>query len=224
VYAWTYVEKLQSMLDRYLGANHTLHVFTEPERCVPGSMIKHALEPWPNVHGAKKSWWHKLKLFDPGSGIRQMLYFDLDVIIARDISWILQLDTAHFWTIRDFRYLWKPQFQGINSSMMYWNVQKFASVWQEFQQRRTEIMHRYRGDQDFLTDAICTTDIKFFDPKRVASWRWQIWEGGIDFRTRRSRAPGSGVDATGITSDILVFHGRPKPHEIAHEFVSQHWR
>ena len=213
VYDWIYVERLYNMIQRNLG-EIKLHVYTEAARPVPAHMIKHALTEWPGVMGARKSWWYKMQLFDPAHYSDDLLYFDLDVVICRDINWVTKLPTEKFWTIRDFSYLQIPGTSSINSSMMWWNVEKFSHVWAEFQQANlAQTMRQYRGDQDYLNQAIGHDGRRYFDNQHLQSYRWQVANGGLNFETRQPNCPGTGAHIAKQTS-VIVFHGQPKPHEV----------
>jgi lipopolysaccharide biosynthesis glycosyltransferase len=221
-YAWQYVDRLYGMLQRHLG-NIKFHVFTEKNRAVPEHMIKHDLQEWPGISGQKKAWWYKLQMFDADQLPGQNLYFDLDTVVIDDLSWILKLDSKYFWTIRDFRYLWKPQWQGLNSSLMYWNSTEFSWIWQDLCQRNIQAVSRqFRGDQDYLNALLHRDQIKFIDPCYVKSWRWQVHDGGLDASMNQYCRPGAGAVIPSNTK-IIVFHGNPKPHNIQDSVILQHW-
>lgn len=225
VYDWCYVERLYNMVKRNLPTDMRFHVWTEHDRSVPPHMIKHCLEEWPGIVGPKQSWWYKLQMFDPQHHAGDLLYFDLDVVIVRDLSWIVQELTDKFWCLRDFRFLQNSRLQhNINSSIMWWNVPAWQSVWQEFTQRPAlEWIRIYHGDQDLINASVPPARRQFFDQTRVASWRWQAHDGGWDFDRRCPRSPGTGtVLENGVS--VLVFHGKPKPHQIDDAIVAQYWR
>jgi len=221
-YDWCYVDTLLSMVQRNLSLPVTLHVWTEHDRSVPPHMIKHCLTEWPGLRGPKKSWWYKMQMFDPQHFQGDLLYFDLDVVICNDINWILDTDPAYFWTLRDFRRLQNPGYARMNSSVMWWNTQKFGWVWDRFQYLGAEeAARRYHGDQDFLQDTI-VAERRWLPDSSVASWRWQIAEGGWNFQLRRPKQPGTGARIDPETS-ILVFHGHPKPHAVTDPLIKQLW-
>ena len=222
-YPWTYVERLHSMLSRHITPGIRLHVYTEADRPVPEPMIKHALDPW-SIASPKKSWWYKMQLFNPAHHSGSLLYFDLDTVIVGNIDWIWQQPTTYFWAIRDFKYLWRPNHTGINSSVMWWNTQQYQNIWDTFtQQDLTTTMRKYPGDQDYISAVIPENQRRFFDTNRVQSWRWQCLDGGYNFRKRRHQAPDTGTQLTDSTS-IIVFHGNPKPENVADPVVLQHWQ
>lgn len=222
-YNFTYVERLHNMLRRNLTSQVRLHVFTEPWREVGTDMVKHPLTEWPSVHGPRKAWWYKMQMFNPAHDLGRLLYFDLDVVIVRNIDWIWELTPRYFWTIRDFKYLWRPKWTGINSSVMCWDTRRFTDIWSRFCDNNLDItMKKFHGDQDFLTASLDPASIGYLDSERVKSWRWQIKEGGLDFKTRKYAKPGEASTIDDVTS-VLVFHGRPKPHEIDDGLIKQCW-
>ena len=223
LYDWTYVERLESMLRRHLSPEVKLHVYTESDRDVPDHMIKHSLIEW-DIKKPRRGWWYKLQLFNPEHFSGSMLYFDLDTVITGNIDWIWQLKSRYFWAVRDFKYLWKPKYYGANTSVMWWDVPAFSYVWNSTKNRNLDdLVRRYHGDQDFVTDMIPQEQRRCFDTEWVKSWRWQCLDGGYDFHQRRHIAPGSGTKITPDTS-VLVFHGSPKPSEIQDRTVAEHWR
>jgi len=223
LYDWNYVERLYSMVKRHVSCPLRFHVFTEQHRAVPDHMIKHALKDWPGVSGRKKGWWYKMQMFDPDHIAGTVLYFDLDVVITGDLDWVRELDTRYFWTIRDFKKLWRPAWKGINSSMMYWDTTRFRRIWHSFSsQDLQQVMRQFAGDQDFLTERIDQLDLRFLDESMIKSWRWEVKDGGMDMRTRQYRRPDAGAVLSPNTR-VIIFHGSPKPHEIQDPVIINHW-
>jgi len=222
-YDWRYVENLYAMLSRHIAAGVRLHVFTESQRSVPGHMIKHTLEEWPEISNGRRAWWYKMQMFDPRLALGQVLYLDLDVVICGSLDWVLELDTTYFWAIHDWRRLWKPQWSGINSSMMYWDSSRWPQPWTRFRDLGLgEAIKRFHGDQDLLNATLPGNDVQYFPDHAVRSWRWQIHDGGMDARTRRYARPNAGSVVAPDTS-VMVFHGRPKPHEVDDALIKEHW-
>lgn len=223
-YSWTYVDKLYSMLTRNFSFPVRLHVFTESSRTVQSPYIKHDLIDWPGIHGPRKAWWYKIQMFNSDYFQGRLLYFDLDVVITGNLDWILQSNPAYFWTIRDFKYMWKPSWEGLNSSVMYWDTTKFERVWRNFEQQPIDtITKAYNGDQDYITAMIPVTERKNFDECYVKSWRWHIKDGGLDQKTKLYKRPQAGSVLLPGTS-IVIFHGKPKPHEVQDTLTETHWK
>jgi hypothetical protein len=223
-YDWIYVERLYNMVCRHMHIPVRFHVYTEPDRPVPPHMIKHCLKHWPGITGPKKSWWYKMQLFDPDHFAGDLLYFDLDTVIVSDISWCIENANEYFWTIRDFRYLQKSSYQGINSSLMWFNTQRYDWVWHDFCKIGVESASaKYHGDQDYLFAVIKSSQRRLYEDRRVASYRWQLCQAGWDFVRRRPHQPGVETMIPAEVS-VVVFHGRPKPHQINDPIIAQHWQ
>ena len=221
-YDWDYVERLYNGLRRGLSRDIRLHVWTEHDRSVPPHMIKHVLEDLPELNAPKKAWWYKLQMFDPAHFSGRLIYLDLDVIVTGDLGWMLELDPAYFWTLRDFRYLWRSSHDCMNSSVMIWDTLRFRDIWADWRRDYTNIIRRYDGDQDWINQQIPAGQRRYIESARAQSWRWQVLDGGLDPKTRRYRAPDTGPQLDAATS-LVIFHGRPKPHQISHQWVSKHW-
>jgi len=211
------------MLSRHISRGIRLHVYTEAHRAVPEPMIKHVLPTW-GISGPKKSWWYKMCLFNSSEHAGPLLYFDLDTVIVNNIDWICDLPSTLFWAVKDFKYLWKPSYCSINSSIMWWDTKKFDYVWQNFQQQNLEqIMKQYRGDQDYLTTTIENSHVRYLDSERVKSWRWECLDGGYNFKRRNYQSAGLNTIIPSQT-DILVFHGHPKPVDLQDPVIAKHWK
>jgi hypothetical protein len=224
VYTWDYVERLYSMLIANSSRKIRMHVFTEPERVVPSYMIKHVLEEWPGISGPKKSWWYKMQMFDSNYIPGRVFYLDLDTVVVGNIDWIWELSDDYFWAIRDFKYLWRPGWHGLNSSVMTWNTTKFDWIWRAFRKQDIVLLSKkYHGDQDYLDTVLTDKHLRFIADGVAKSWRWQCKDGGMDMKSRQYRSPGSGTSLAPDTK-IVVFHGHPKPHELADPLISQLWK
>jgi hypothetical protein len=223
-YDWRYVDNLYRMLDRCSARDIRLHVWTEAHRSVPANYIKHELTEWPGVSGPRKSWWYKMQMFNPRHGIgTPLLFFDLDTVIVNSIDWIMDLPLDRFWAVRDFRYLWRTDRQEINSSIMYWDPNRFHWIWDGWiKQDRNAMIKRFSGDQDYLNSVLPRDQIGFLDQHRVLSYRWQIKDGGWDNHRRAHRNPGAGAHIP-VESSVIVFHGSPKPHEVQERSILAHW-
>jgi len=222
-YSWTYVERLYNMLNRHITPGIRLHVYTELDRPVPAPMIKHVLTDW-GIGGPKQSWWYKMQLFNREHHAGPLLYFDLDTVITNNVDWIWQLPTEYFWAVRDFKYLWRPTYSGLNSSVMWWDTNKHAHVWNQFtQEDLPKIMRKHHGDQDYISSNIPVNQRRFFELERVKSWRWQCVDGGYDFKKKRHINPNATTCIPQETS-VVIFHGQPKPAEIQDPVIVQYWQ
>jgi hypothetical protein len=186
-------------------------------------MIKHALKPWTGANTPVKAWWYKMQLFNPEFHIGNLLYLDLDVVVVRELDFVRSCNTQQLWGIRDFKYLQQRRIPSINSSMMWWNVKEFAWVWEDFcRQGVADVARRFPGDQDYITHSIPLAKRQFFQDQYFESYRWQCLDGGYDFKRRKYREPNQGVKIAGDTA-VVVFHGRPNPHEVHDPAIVQLW-
>lgn len=226
-YDWIYVDRLYNMLTRHLvGKKIRFHVYTEHDRSVPSYMVKHELQHWDNISGPRRSWWYKLQLFNNQHHQDNLLYFDLDTVIVRDINWIIENPPHKLWTVKDFKYLQNADYTGMNSSIMWWNVDHFSWVWDAFKKVDiNSVSRRYQfGDQQFIDETLTHNNIRYLDTQRIQSWRWQALNGGTEFPSKKQRAPNTGTHISSNVS-VLVFHGHPKPHDLTDDVViTQHWR
>jgi len=223
VYSWDYVLRLNNMLQRHISRPIRLHVYTEANRPVPDNMIRHALPDWP-ISGPRQGWWYKLQVFNTQHFQGPLLYFDLDTVITQNIDWIWQCSLQHFWAVRDFKYLWKATNYTVNTSVMWFHTVRFAHVYENFmQQGMNNVIRKFHGDQDFVTDVITQEQRRMLDPARIKSWRWQALDGWFDFKRRKYHTPGSGTHIDEKTS-LLIFHGKPKPAEVHDPLIVQHWQ
>jgi hypothetical protein len=85
------------------------------------------------------------------------------------------------------------------------------------------LIKQYHGDQDYLNTVLNQTNLRFVQDGLIKSWRWQIKDGGMDMHTRIYRRPDAGTVLDPV-SRILVFHGRPKPHEVMDPIIQRLWK
>lgn len=221
-YDFEYVHKLYKGLCRGFTNDVTLHVYTEESRKVPKPYVKHSLKTIQTRED--RGWWNKIQLFNPKLFRGQLLYFDLDVVILNSLDWMLELDSKYFWSVRDFRYLWAERRNEVNSSVMYFDTEKFSYVWSDFKKTPEVYMNRLHGDQNFIHRHIPSQIKQFFDINRVKSYKWELIDGGYDMHSRTYKEPGSGTKIPRLTS-IAVFHGQPNPDDIIENdsIIAKYW-
>lgn len=221
-YDWVYVDRLYNMVRRNLSCPVRFHVYTELERSIPEHMIKHAL-PDLGLAGPRQSWWYKIHLFNLEYHRGPILYLDLDVVVANRLDWILSLPLGYFWGIRDFKHIWKPTTTALNSSVMWFDTRLYSHVYQSFADKNLrQLTQQYKGDQDFIDATLAAGDKRYFDIQRIKSWRWQVLDGGFNFKTRNHHNPGTGPTIDEYTS-VIVFHGHPKPHQVVDPTIQRLW-
>jgi hypothetical protein len=223
-YGWVYVDRLFNMLKANCSYDIRLHVFTEASREVPEPYIKHTLTEWTGIAGPRKSWWYKMQMFNSEHFQGRLLYLDLDTVITKNLDWMWDTSESYFWSIRDFKYLWRSHWNTLNSSVMLWDTKKYHWVWDKFAAQNINALVRlFHGDQDFLASILNSKEIRFFDTNAIKSWRWEVKDGGLDMKTQLYRQPGAGSLISPATC-IMVFHGKPKPHQIKDSVIDKYWK
>lgn len=110
-------------------------------------------------------YWAKLELFKHDLG--KCIYFDLDVIIQKNIDWLdeINIDKNNFWTINC-----NLNKKSMNSSLMCWEG-KIEQIYKDFNKnfiangdeyatlKPSEMIYKY-GDQSWIYDQLTNTDIK----------------------------------------------------------------
>lgn len=142
-----------------------------------------------------QGWWNKLNLFALADG--PSLYFDLDVIITGDLDYLVDYTANEFAAPANWA---KSGHGGIQSSVMAWNGQ-WRRPFEQFDPDRD--IERLWGDQEFIWELRGDDWVRI---PGVYSYKYHCI-GGL----------------RGDES-VVVFHGKPDPHEIPHTWTSQYTR
>lgn len=105
---------------------------------------------------------------------------------------------------------------------MWFDTREFDAVYKTFIPQN--ILNKkigFRGDQDYIHSVIPEQQLRYLDNTRIRSYKWEVREGGFDFKTRRSRQPGTPTLIDNLS--VLIFHGNPKPHEVSDPVIRQNW-
>jgi hypothetical protein len=148
-------------------------------------------------------WWSKLALFREGlfpKGDR-VLFFDLDTVITGSIDHLAAWDGEGLAILRDF---YRPN--GLQSSVMAWRAGEHGEIWQSFDQGGRPT-HDPGGDQRWIEQNLSASKVVLWQdifPKTFVSYKQS--NGSL------SEAP------------VVIFHGKPRPHEILDGWVPQVWK
>ena len=204
-YSGMYVRNLRSMCGRHMP-KHDFVCFTESPvdgvYCLP-------------LPSSLPGWWAKIALHMPGLFSGDVVYFDLDVVITKDLSGMVDLlenDRRMLWAPDDFSYSLvnpkrglTPEFKRllggdgtINSSVMMWHGDTCREVWDKFDVSDMDVCH---GDQNVISK-ILWPRINLIPSEWVKSFKYN------------NRQPGP----------VTVFHGNPKPPDVREQWVRDHWR
>jgi hypothetical protein len=219
-YISQYANVLKSMVSRHLTKPFKFHCITEDSTGLDPDINVIDL---PNEAGIK-TWWSKLYMFSPKLPIKgTILYFDLDIIIFKNIDCLVDHEPGKFMIIRDFNRCRVKDWKICNSSVMRWDTGTSDFFWNEYAQDPHSIMGRMHGDQDWIT-ARGKGHTNFFPDEWIRSYKWEMI-GRKDTKIVKGvkkmfQHPPTIFDE----NRVAVFHGEPKPFNCGDEFVVEHWK
>ena len=194
-----YVVKLKNMIERNSTVSHNFVCLTDVESTLYKTI---------KLSCSKKGWWAKTELFrfDLVQS-RQIVYFDLDTIILKNID-----DILNFQHNFSALYPWneKNRRSGLCASgMMAWhNNGDFAFLFNQFESKN--IKKYPRGDQEYISE---TLERNGQEPEYFQ----KLFSGIYSYkRNCREQLP---EDAR-----VVCFHGRPRPHEVKDKWVRNNWK
>jgi hypothetical protein len=218
-YGREYVERLRNMVSRNLTLPYEFACLTDDLKLIDGVRTIHQ-----SSAGYNKLWWHKVHMFDPDLDIKgRILYFDLDVVIHKNIDHLFVNYQDEFLGIRDFNRKFQPNWRYLNSSVMSWTHGTQNHIYREFKKDTLSAM-RLQGDQDWIWKSV-RDRITFWPDRWIQSYKWEIRgreqlidrNGRKGFKTHSDQYPEN-------ECCISVFHGDPKPQDIKDRYVVENWK
>jgi len=172
--------------------------------------------PLPDIELPEKyrwTFWRKLALFDPALGLTgPCLYFDLDVAITGDLRPLVADWSGRPRFIRNWvgaKTARREHFDRINSSVVLYDGSACGRILERFHADREQILQRYPGDQGFIHDCLADEAEFFRDGLCVSFKRHCIPRFPLNLFAVPKVPDGAAV---------VVFHGKPDPHEAAEGF------
>lgn len=211
-YSIDYVTKLHNMVKANLTLDHKFICLTDKPHL-------HKIEgiEFRQAYIAIADSWCKLSLFVPQLADvykGRALYLDLDVVITGKLDHLVnrcetlevnqdeEKETINFkktfFIIKDW---WRKG--DFNSSVMMWEMGQFNKLFNNF---KTSDMQRLKGDQDLITELLDEGEVKTFGDIEVQSYKANNLKEEFKKHTK-----------------IVVFHGKPKPHEVG-GWVTDYWK
>lgn len=184
-YSAEYVGRLQRGVSRFLSIPHRFICLTDDSAGLNCESLP--------LDEPLTGWWHKVTLFkaNPYGMNGRLLFLDLDVVVTGPLDAIAEWP-SNFGIIRDYV---KPQ--TYNSSVLVLDVGTAAKVWDNFNDKARACC---RGDQDWITSQL--PNERTFPAEWCPSYKHGI---GLGFDSCRLVQPPA--------AKVVVFHGKPKPHE-----------
>lgn len=217
-YSAEYVNNLYAMTQRHCTVPHEFVCFTENRKGID-KQIRTIDLPTMNVDG----WWYKPWFFSKDLPIQgTLLYFDLDVIVFRNIDKLFSYKPKQFCIIRDFNRSLRKNYDRINSSVFRLESGMFHNIYKQFEVDPKMHMQKNRGDQDWMYRNI--RNYNYWPDEWIRSYKWEM-------RDRRDLQLHKGkrnfvVDTPPKILDdcsVAVFHGEPNPADANDSWVRKHW-
>jgi len=165
-------------------------------------------------------WWYKMQAFrDDVAVAEQNLLIDIDVVIVNNIDKFWNYEQDKFVIIQDFNRQWFPNYSRSNSSVVKFTPQIANEVFISFIVNSIQHVRKFRGDQDYFDE--CLKDKVRWPKKWAMSWKWEVYNGGM-VASNSNKYYESDTKINNDTS-ILVFHGKPDPHDVDEQLIKVHW-
>ena len=219
-YISQYANVLYNMVKRNTTVPYEFHCITDDPKGLDPHIktIKLPNDPW------IKSWWSKLWMFSKDFPLQgNILFFDLDVIVFKNIDELFNYNTDKFMIIRDFNRCRVKDWKQSNSSVMRWKPGTMNYLWDEFVQNPSRVMQNNHGDQDWIMRR-GHQDINHWPDEWIRSYKWEM----VGFKNTKIRKGVKHIfqHPARITENnkVAVFHGEPKPFNCGDDFVVENWK
>lgn len=195
-----YVHNLKSMVKRNTTIEHNFVVLTDkPKKGLDYRILKPGFT----------AWWNKLQLFDSFHKLGdRCIYLDLDTIITGNIDWLFEFK-GDFLGIEDVGSVNTHQTHlknRLQSAVMSWTPLMGNQIWNEFILRKDWALSSFRGDGEYLNDAVPTYQRKLLQkeyPGQLKSYKYQVY----------------GNEKSLDETSIVCFHGRPSIIQAMNETI-----
>lgn len=210
-YGVNYVEKLRNSIQRNLTIPYELVCITDRTDVPEG--IRRIETPVPNElcqgtnsYGDGKGWWAKVGLFKPGlfGDARRIMYLDLDVVITGSLDNIARSQEP-FCMIENFGP--NKAHAAHNSSCMVWTPsEKTDDIYEKF---TPQVPNELHGDQCWIW-RVMRDDIYNYPKNWAVSYKYEKAGPQWSFANEETA--------------VVVFHGKPNPHEVLDGVILRNWR
>jgi hypothetical protein len=207
------------MTQRHCKVPHEFVCFTEDKVGIDPAITIQKLPSF-NVEG----WWYKPYFFSKDIPLQgTILYFDLDVIVFRNIDNLFTYKPGAFCIIRDFNRSIRKDFDRFNSSVFRLQTGMYDNVWQSFINNTVHHVQRNRGDQDWMYKNI--RNFTFWPDEWIQSYKWEMRDRRdlSIFQGKRNFVNDNPPKILNETS-VAVFHGEPNPGNANDTWVKDNWK
>ncbi len=153
--------------------------------------------------------WPKISVFAGDLfGLKgRALFVDLDTVIVGDLQPLLQAEGGVV-LIREWRRFvdyFRPRRVNGMTSIFAFTLGEQTRIYDEFMKNPDHAFDNYRNEQRWVTDY--AKDMRFWDPKRVVSFKRDLLAPPLVNRFVAPKEPGNEVS-------VVVFHGEPRPIDV----------
>ena len=210
-YGVEYVEKLRNSVARNLSVPYEFVCITDREdvpegvRAIP-TPVANELCQSTNSYGDGKGWWAKVGLFKPGlfGDATRIMYLDLDVVVCGSLDRIA-CSQESFCMIENFGP--NKGHAAHNSSLVLWTPsERTDRIYEKFSPEVTVELH---GDQCWIW-RVMDEDIYNYPKSWAVSYKYE--KAGLAWQNANQETA------------VIVFHGKPDPHEVTDQVVLRNWR
>jgi hypothetical protein len=216
VYTADYVNRLYNSCLRNITGPFDFVLYTGPQAEKPGRLAQ--LDPAiRTIPVGLPYWWGKFVFFQeapPGIRTDKILYLDLDQVIIGSLDELINFP-SDFACMKDYPAFDCPRGKenDANGSTFLLKVGSRAIVWDKYEEAGKPVWNPNGGhgpldlaEQEIINDPRNEIEKDLFPETWVISYK--LW-------AQRKKIPSD--------CKIVVFHGRPKMHEVTDAFVSEHW-
>jgi len=222
-YSSKYVNNLYSMVKRHCTLDFDFVCFTEDTSGLNPEII---YKPLPQNLGMS-GWWYKPMFFNPDLGLKgTILFFDLDVVIFRNIDNLFTYEQGTFCICKDFNRSVRRDWNRMNSSVFRLQTGQHSNVYTDFIKDPKTAMRRMHGDQDWIFANI-KSGFKFWPDEWIQSYKWEM--RGRPKMVRNPKTGKRNWQEPGEpnllpNTNVAVFHGDPNPEDCIDFWVAKNWK
>ena len=149
-YSADYVNRLYNMTKRHCTVPFTFVCFTDDIRDINPDIHTISLK-----HIGVYGWWYKPIFFDKAFPLNgNILYFDLDIVIHKNIDNLFTYNPGKFLICRDFNRSIRSDWARMNSSVFRLVSGSLGFVYDKFMENAPMNMRRFHGDQDWIYEML----------------------------------------------------------------------
>tara|TARA_B100001057_G_scaffold212_1_gene194 strand:- start:137 stop:1021 length:885 start_codon:yes stop_codon:yes gene_type:complete len=223
-YSADYVNNLYNMTQRHCTVQHEFVCFTDDVRDLNPNIHTIHLKPGNGLSG----WWYKPTFFDKDIPLKgNLLYFDLDLVIHRNIDNLFTYNEGKFMICRDFNRSIRHDWNRMNSSVFRLQAGSLPFVYDNFIQNAPVQIRKFHGDQDWIFEQL--KDKKniwqYWPDSWIQSYKWEMRDRNDLERDNGRRNFKRKADPKILRDcSVAVFHGEPHPHQVEDDWVKENWR